>query len=103
LKTTGLKFKHVDYEPIIAVPYDVPVIGYHNNTVNSLRLWSAEPVGRGFDFSTFSKGEYTKAMEYKSWAEAISQVLYPDDSREEGRILRLKQQYFLPARVYKVL
>jgi len=89
-----LSFIHKNYEPIIAVPYDMPVIGYHNNTVNTLRLWSAEPVGREFDFNSFSKGEYNKAVEYKSWVEAISQVLYPDDSREEGRILRLKQQYF---------
>lgn len=89
-----LKFIHRNYEPIAAVPYDIPVVGYHNNTVNTLRLWSAEPVGREFDFSSFSKGEYNKAVEYKSWVEAISQVLYPDDSREEGRILRLKQQYF---------
>ncbi|MDP4088897.1 MAG: glycogen/starch/alpha-glucan phosphorylase [Bacillota bacterium] len=89
-----LKFVHHNYEPIVAVPYDIPIVGYHNNTVNSLRLWSAEPVGREFDFSSFSKGEYNKAVEYKSWVEAISQVLYPDDSREEGRILRLKQQYF---------
>lgn len=89
-----LKFVHHNYEPIIAVPYDVPIVGYHNNTVNTLRLWSAEPIGREFDFSSFSKGEYNKAVEYKSWVESISQVLYPDDSREEGRILRLKQQYF---------
>lgn len=89
-----LKFVHHNYEPITAVPYDVPIVGYHNNTVNTLRLWSAEPIGREFDFSSFSKGEYNKAVEYKSWVESISQVLYPDDSREEGRILRLKQQYF---------
>lgn len=89
-----LKFIQRNYEPIAAVPYDIPVVGYHNNTVNTLRLWSAEPVGREFDFSSFSKGEYNKAVEYKSWVEAISQVLYPDDSREEGRMLRLKQQYF---------
>lgn len=87
-------FTHENYESIVAVPYDTPVIGYHNNTVNTLRLWSAEPVDKEFDFSSFSKGDYLKAVEYKSWVESISQVLYPDDSREEGRILRLKQQYF---------
>lgn len=89
-----LDFVHENYETIIAVPYDTPVIGYHNNTVNTLRLWSAEPVDKEFDFSSFSRGEYLKAVEYKSSVESISQVLYPDDSREEGRILRVKQQYF---------
>ena len=57
-------------------------------------MWSAEPVGREFDLIPSVRREYNKAVEYKSWVEAISQVLYPDDSREEGRILRLKQQYF---------
>jgi glycogen phosphorylase len=89
-----LEFKHENYETVIAVPYDTPVIGYHNNTVNTLRLWSAEPVDKEFDFSSFSRGEYLKAVEYKSSVESISQVLYPDDSKEEGRILRVKQQYF---------
>jgi glycogen phosphorylase len=89
-----LDFIHENYETIVAVPYDTPVIGYHTNTVNTLRLWSAEPVDKEFDFSSFSRGDYTKAVEYKSWVESISQVLYPDDSREEGRILRIKQQYF---------
>lgn len=89
-----LKVAHENYESVIAVPYDTPIIGYENNTVNNLRLWSAETVGKDFDFSSFSRGEYLKAVEYKSSVESISQVLYPDDSYEEGRILRLKQQYF---------
>ena len=89
-----LGFVHENYETIVAVPYDTPIIGYHNNTVNTLRLWSAETVDKEFDFSSFSRGDYLKAVEYKSLVESISQVLYPDDSREEGRILRLKQQYF---------
>ena len=89
-----LKFLHENFEPVLAVPYDTPVIGYNNNTVNTLRLWSAETVGKDFDFSSFSKGEYLKAVEYKYSVESISQVLYPDDSRYEGRLLRLKQQYF---------
>jgi glycogen phosphorylase len=90
-----LRFLHENYEKVIAVPYDAPVIGYHNNTVNTLRLWSTEPVGKEFDFSLFSRGDYLKAVEYKSLVESICQVLYPDDSKEEGRILRIKQQYFL--------
>lgn len=89
-----LKFIHENYYPVLAIPYDTPVIGYDNKTVNTLRLWSAETVGKDFDFPAFSKGEYLKAVEYKSSVEAISQVLYPDDSIREGRILRLKQQYF---------
>lgn len=89
-----LIFIHENYEPIAAVPYDTPVIGYKNNTVNTLRLWSAETVDKDFDFSSFSHGDYLKAVEYKYSVEAISQVLYPDDSYKEGRLLRLKQQYF---------
>lgn len=89
-----LKASHENYESVVAVPYDTPIIGYENNTVNNLRLWSAETVGKDFDFSSFSRGEYLKAVEYKYSVESISQVLYPDDSYREGRILRLKQQYF---------
>lgn len=89
-----LTFIHEDYEPVRAVPYDTPVIGYDNNTVNTLRLWSAEPVEDSFDFSTFSRGDYVKAQAYRASVESISQVLYPDDSNREGRLLRLKQEYF---------
>lgn len=89
-----LKFYHEDYEPILAVPYDIPIIGYKNGTVNTLRLWSAEPIQREFDYTQFSRGEYVKAVENKYNIEAISQVLYPDDNHEEGKQLRLKQQYF---------
>ncbi|WP_411681914.1 glycogen/starch/alpha-glucan phosphorylase [Clostridium thailandense] len=90
----NLKFVHTGYEAVLAVPYDVPIIGYENNIVNNLRLWSAEPLYDEFDFSSFSRGEYLKALEYKNSVEAISQVLYPDDSVYEGKRLRLKQQYF---------
>ncbi len=78
-----------------AVPYDIPIIGYRNNTVNTLRLWSAEPVEGGMDFASFNQGNYLKAVEYKYSVEAISEILYPDDTHYEGRLLRLKQQYFL--------
>lgn len=88
------KFTHVNYEPILAVPYDTPIVGYENETVNTLRLWSAETVSNEFDFSSFSRGEFLKALEYKNSVEAISQVLYPDDTQYEGKRLRLKQQYF---------
>ena len=90
----SLKFLHENFEPVLAVPYDTPILGYDNKTVNTLRLWSAETIGRDFDFSSFSRGEYLKAVEYKYSVQSISQVLYPDDSRFEGRLLRLKQQYF---------
>ncbi|MDK2800644.1 MAG: glycogen phosphorylase [Clostridiales bacterium] len=88
-------FIHENYDPVLAVPYDMPVLGYKNNTVNTLRLWSAEPVKKAFDFSSFSRGEYARAVEYRDFVEAISQVLYPDDSYYENKVLRLKQEYFL--------
>ncbi|MCM8710200.1 glycogen/starch/alpha-glucan phosphorylase [Clostridium sp. SYSU_GA19001] len=89
-----LTFIHHDYEAVKAVPYDTPIVGYDKNTVNTLRLWSAEPIDEGFDFSTFSRGDYVKAQAYRASVESISQVLYPDDSNREGKLLRLKQQYF---------
>ncbi len=89
-----LKFSHDNYEAVLAVPYDTPIIGYNNKTVNTLRLWSAENPEKDFDLTSFSKGDYMKAVEQKYSLEAISQVLYPDDSYAEGRKLRLKQQYF---------
>lgn len=88
------KFIQENTETILAVPYDTPVIGYNNKTVNTLRLWSAEPIDKDFDLNLFSQGEYSKAVEYKSSIESITKVLYPDDSTEKGRLLRLKQQYF---------
>ena len=87
-------FTHINYEPVLAVPYDTPVVGYNNDVVNTLRLWSAETVSEEFDFSSFSRGEFLKAIEYKNSVEAISHVLYPDDSVYEGKVLRLKQEYF---------
>ena len=90
----SIKFTHLNYEAVMAVPYDTPIVGFENGIVNTLRLWSAEPTTDDFDYSYFSKGEYLKSIEYRNSVEAISQVLYPDDSYEEGRILRLKQQYF---------
>ncbi|MGV2687017.1 glycogen phosphorylase, partial [Clostridium perfringens] len=89
-----LMFTHVNYEPVLAIPYDTPVVGYKNEVVNTLRLWSAEPVSNEFDFSSFSRGEFLKAIEYKNSVESISLVLYPEDSFYEGKMLRLKQQYF---------
>ena len=70
-----LTFTHVNYEPVLAVPYDTPIVGYENEIVNTLRLWSAEPVNNEFDFSSFSRGEFLKAIEYKNSVESISLVL----------------------------
>ena len=89
-----LLIKHEFYDSVLAVPYDTPIIGYKNNTVNTLRLWSAESMQKDFDFALFSRGEYLKSVEQKYEVETISQILYPNSDIEEGRLLRLKQQYF---------
>ncbi|MBY0757436.1 glycogen/starch/alpha-glucan phosphorylase [Clostridium sardiniense] len=89
-----LKFYHDGYEVVKAVPYDTPVIGYENNVVNTLRLWSAESIEDNFDFSSFNRGEYDREINNKSYVESISYILYPEDSFYEGKLLRLKQQYF---------
>ena len=85
---------HENCESVLAVPYDTPIIGYQNQTVNTLRLWSAETINDGFNFASFSQGDYINAVSYKHSVEAISEVLYPDDSNYSNKILRLKQQYF---------
>ncbi len=89
-----LVIKHEFYDSILAVPYDTPIIGYRNNTVNTLRLWSAETIQKDFDYALFNRGEYLKSIEEMYNAETISQILYPNSDIEEGRLLRLKQQYF---------
>ncbi len=89
-----LVFHHEDYESVLAVPYDMPLVGYGNRTVNTLRLWSAEAVADSFDFQGFNRGDYSKSVEYKYSVESITEILYPDDSNYHGRVLRLKQQYF---------
>lgn len=87
-------FLHENYDVVRAVPYDIPIVGYRNDTVNTMRLWSSETQEIDFEFHTFSRGEYGQAFIEKIRAESISQVLYPDDSSYEGKKLRLKQQYF---------
>ena len=88
-----LWFHHEDYEPVVAMPYDVPIPGGDSETVNTLRLWSAESTQQ-IDYGSFSSGDYLSAISRKYSAEAISEVLYPDDSNYQNRMLRLKQQYF---------
>jgi starch phosphorylase len=90
-----LQFHHHDYERVLAVPYDVPIVGYDNNTVNTLRLWSAESTTNYFHFHSSRGHDYYHYLDYKRSIEKISEFLYPDDSYYEGKILRLKQQYFL--------
>lgn len=89
-----LNFYHDEYEAVKAVPYDTPIIGYENNVVNTLRLWSAESIDDNFDFSSFNRGEYDRGINNKGSVESISYILYPEDSFYEGKLLRLKQQYF---------
>ncbi len=86
---------HQDYEMVLAVPYDIPMVGYGNSTVNTLRLWSAELAEGDFNITSFNRNDYLKVIEYKHSVERISKILYPDDSFMEGRLLRLKQEYFL--------
>lgn len=84
----------VDTEAVLAVPYDLPIPGYHNGTVNTLRLWKATATNT-FDLAEFNDGDYTDAVAAKNEAEKITMVLYPNDSSESGKELRLRQQFFL--------
>lgn len=90
----GLEIKHKDYNTVIAVPYDMPIIGYKTKTPVTLRLWSARSKQR-FDLHSFNEEIYDKAMADQTFAEAISKVLYPSDDHMQGKQLRLKQFYFL--------
>lgn len=88
-----LKFEHVDYNTVIAEPYDMPITGFDSDTVNTLRLWRAcSP--EIINMTEFNRGDYTKATENRNLAEVISKILYPEDNHYEGKLLRLKQQYF---------
>lgn len=89
----GYHADHVDYSTILAVPYDMLISGYDTDAVNKLVLWSAKSPKR-FDMSAFSRGDYAKAIEENTKAEVISKVLYPADDHMDGKILRIKQQYF---------
>lgn len=89
----GLKCIHENYNIVHAVPYDVPVVGYKNNTVNTLRLWSAEFTS-DFNYKDLSYEEYKEKMRQKHAVQRITKILYPDDSSYEGRLLRLVQEYF---------
>ena len=87
------RFIQDGYQAVRAIPYDMPVVGYGNNVVNSLRIWDAEAVDE-FNLSSFDKGDYLKAVEQQNLAKNIVEVLYPNDNHYSGKELRLKQQYF---------
>ncbi|MCD8214995.1 MAG: glycogen/starch/alpha-glucan phosphorylase [Clostridiales bacterium] len=89
----NVKFIQENYQSIIAVPYDYPVVGYDNNTVNTLRLWDAE-VKNKFDLRAYNAGDYQRANAEETLAKVLTEVLYPADDHIEGKELRLKQQYF---------
>ena len=89
-----LEIHHVDYDEVEAVPYDMFISGADSRAVSVLRLWRARD-SRNFDMEAFSQGQYVKAVEENTLAEAISKVLYPADNHTEGKLLRLSQQYFL--------
>ena len=86
-------FVHEGYQSVLAVPYDMPIVGYDNNVVNTLRIWDAEPIV-DFQLESFDKGDYRKAVEQENLARNIVEVLYPNDNHYAGKELRLKQQYF---------
>ncbi len=89
----GYRFIQENYNSVMAVPYDYPVVGYDNNTINTLRLWDAEAVN-SFDLNSFNRGDYNRATQDQNIAETIAHVLYPADEYYQGKELRLKQQYF---------
>jgi starch phosphorylase len=88
-----LRARWVPRKLVLGVPYDTPILGYRNNTANTLRLWKAE-APESFDFSTFNRGDYGGAVRNKVWSETLSKVLYPNDEQIQGKELRLEQQYF---------
>ena len=97
------RFVQEGYQSVIAVPYDYPVLGYNNNTVNTLRLWDAKPKNE-LDLRSFNQGDYQKALAEKNLASTLTEVLYPADEHYSGKELRLKQQYFfISATVQRVI
>ena len=86
-------FVQENYSSVMAIPYDIPVIGYGNGVVNTLRIWDAEAINN-FNLESFDKGDYQKSVEQENLAKTITEVLYPNDNHYAGKELRLKQQYF---------
>ncbi|GHU73806.1 glycosyl transferase family 35 [Clostridia bacterium] len=99
----SFRYYHQDCQSVMAIPYDYPILGYGNNTVNTLRLWDASPKNE-FDLSSFNQGNYSKAVEEDNLARTLSEVLYPADDHVSGKELRLKQQYFfISATIQRVI
>ncbi len=92
-KTGRDMYKQENFESVLAVPYDMPIVGYNNNIVNTLRIWDAKAITE-FHLDKFDRGEYQKAIEQENLAKTIVEVLYPNDNHYAGKELRLKQQYF---------
>ena len=92
-ETGRTRFVHENYQSVMAIPYDMPIIGYNNNGVNTLMIWDAEPK-QSFELDAFDKGDYKKAVEQQNLARNLVEVLYPNDNHIAGKELRLKQQYF---------
>ena len=90
----GLRVEHQNFHTVYAVPFDMPIVGYESRLPATLRLWSARAVNR-LDLNKFNRGEYTQAEDERELAEVISKVLYPENTHQQGRLLRLKQFYFL--------
>ena len=92
-KTGRYNYIQENYESVLAIPYDMPIVGYNNNVVNTLRIWDAKAITE-FHLDKFDRGEYEKAIEQENLAKTIVEVLYPNDNHYAGKELRLKQQYF---------
>mgnify|MGYP002616353852 CR=1 FL=1 len=93
MENGNTKFVHEGYQSVMAIPYDMPIVGYNNHMVNTLMIWDAEPK-EGFQLDSFDKGDYNKAVEQENLARNLVEVLYPNDNHIQGKELRLKQQYF---------
>ena len=92
-----LNFTHKNYESVLAVPYDVPIVGWQLSDVNNLRLWRAMPLRETVDMEAFNHGNYARAMKERADIDALTCILYPNDNQESGKVLRIKQEYLLVA------
>ncbi len=90
-----LSFTHNNYEEVLAMPYDVPIVGWKLGSINTLRLWRALPVKETVDMDAFNHGDYAKAMRQRAEIDALTCILYPNDNQDSGKVLRIKQEYML--------
>ena len=101
-KTGRDRFVQENYQSVMAVPYDLPVVGYGNHIVNTLRIWDAEAIDT-FNLDSFDKGDYQKAVEQQNLARTICEVLYPNDNHMAGKESVLKQYFFVSASVQRAI